>query len=239
MFLFDESYEKFHMFGLSHILAIVFFIILTILIYRYRDVIKTKDTTIIRRILAGMMIINEIIFIIWNASRSGGFDTSMLPIGVCALSMIFTSIALWTNNIKIFKFIFYWALTGALISLVVANQTFEFPHFRYYHYFFNHGMFLMGNFYFLFVYRVKFSYKDLWKSGGPLLIYSIIMYPINFLLDDNHLFLRHVPDEAAPLYSFLGDFWVIGFITSIFLLFHILHYVVKGLGHWIYKEPAI
>src|SRR5690606_34863451 len=110
---------------------------------------------------------------------------------------------------------------------------YQFPHFRYVHYFFNHGFFLMGNLYYLIVRRVKMTYLDFWKSGGPLLIYTVIIYPINFLLDDNHLFLRHVPDEAQSFYSFLGDFWVVGFVLSIVLLIHLVYFVTNYSYKWI------
>ena len=137
--------------------------------------------------------------------------------------MYFTAIALWFNSEKIFKFIFPWAIAGALISLFFANLEYTFPHFRYFHYFYNHGIFFLGMLYLLVVKQFRLTYKDLLKSSLILLIYAGIMYPINFLIDANHLFLREVPAEAAPLYSFLGHVWVIGFVISIALLFQIIY----------------
>jgi len=69
----------------------------------------------------------------------------------------------------------------------------------------------------------RITYRDILKSSLILLIYAAIMYPINFLLDSNHLFLREVPHEVAPMYAFLGDFWVIGFVISIAILFQIIY----------------
>ena len=226
MFFLNPKYETFHMFGLSHLLAIVFFILLTVYMSIYRDSLSHSFKFFIHRILPITMIGLEVMFFIWNISRFG-FDTSFLPLGVCVISMIVTSIALWIDSEKLIKFIFPWATAGALISLFIANQTFEFPHFRYIHYFYNHGFFLMGNLYYLIVRRVKMTYLDFWKSGGPLLIYAGLMYPINFLLDDNHLFLRHVPDEAQAFYSFLGSFWVIGFVLSIVIFIHLIYFTVR------------
>lgn len=227
MFFFDDRFETFKMFGVSHVLAILFFILFTIYMSLKRDQLSITFYFFMHRILPITMIIFEIIFFIWR-TNTFGFDTDFLPLGVCAISMIVTSIALWLDSEKLIKFIFPWAIAGALISLVIANHTYQFPHFRYIHYFFNHGFFLMGNLYYLIVRRLYMSYLDFWKSGGPLLIYAAIIYPINFLLDDNHLFLRHVPEEAQSFYSFLGDFWVIGFILSIVLFIHLIYVATRA-----------
>ena len=70
---------------------------------------------------------------------------------------------------------------------------------------------------------MRLTYQDLLKSSLILLIYAAIMYPLNFLLDSNHLFLREVPSEVSFMYSFLGDFWVIGFVLSIALLLQMIY----------------
>ena len=222
MFLFDESYNTFHAFSLVHLLGILFFVILIFLMVLFKNKFSSKIDIILRRSIAILMVLLEWTFYIWSLSL-GGFQTSLLPFGVCAISMYVTSYTLWTNNEKTFRFIFPWAVAGALISLVVADQTYNFPHFRYIHYFGNHGLFLIGNLYLLIVLKFKFSYKDLLKSSLYLLIYAAVMYPINLLLDSNHLFLREIPVEVAPMYQFLGDFWLIGFVLSIFILFNLIY----------------
>jgi hypothetical integral membrane protein (TIGR02206 family) len=222
MFLFDESYNTFHAFSIGHLLGILFFIILIVLMVIFRNKIGPRMDLIFRRKVAILMVLFEWIFYIWSLSR-GGFQTSLLPFGVCAISMYVTAYTLWTKNEKAFRFIFPWAVAGALISLVVADQTYNFPHFRYIHYFGNHGLFLLGNLYLLIVLKLKFTYKDLLKSSLYLFIYAVIMYPINFLLDSNHLFLREIPAEVAPMYQFLGNLWVIGFVISIFMLFNLIY----------------
>jgi hypothetical integral membrane protein (TIGR02206 family) len=222
MFLFDESYQTFHAFSIAHLLGILFFIVLIFFMVLFKEKINPKMDLILRRTVAILMVFLEWTFYVWSLSR-GGFQTSLLPFGVCAISMYVTSYALWTKNEKTFQFIFPWAIAGALISLVVADQSYTFPHFRYIHYFGNHGLFLLGNLYLLIVLKFKFNYKNLLKSSLYLLMYAAIMYPLNFILESNHLFLREVPAEVAPMYSFLGSFWVIGFVISIFILFNLIY----------------
>ncbi len=222
MFLFDESYQTFQMFSLAHLFGVLFVIFLIVLMLIFKNKIGARLDLFLRRTVSIVFIAIEWIFYSWSISLHG-FQASLLPLGVCAISIYVTAYTLWTKNEKTFKIIFPWAISGALISLVVANQSYSFPHFRYFHYFGNHGFFLLGNLYLLIVLKFKFTYKDLLRSSLYLLIYALIMYPLNFLLDTNHLFLREIPAEAAPMYAFLGDFWVLGFAFSIFLLFHIIY----------------
>lgn len=238
MFFFNPELETFKMFGLSHILVLIFFITLGVLMFKYRDVLARKDRKILRRSIAASMLFLETIFFFWNISRDG-FVLDNLPLGVCGLSMFTTSFALWFDSVKIHKLIFYWAITGSLISLIVADMTFEFPHFRFIHYYFNHGFFLMGNLYFLFVYRVRFSYRDMWKSGGLLLLMTIIYYPLNYLLETNYFFLRELPHDVEFMYAWMGDFWVVGFVFSIFILVHLIHFFIQSFGKWIYDKPQL
>lgn len=220
--MFSEQFLGFEWFGLAHGLAILFFMTLFVLMVIVQKRISPKLDLYLRRGVAILMIAMEWTFYAWSLSR-GGFQTSLLPFGVCAISMYVTAYTLFFKSEKVFKVIFPWAITGALISLIVADLNYTFPHFRYIHYFGNHGLFLLGNLYLLVIAGFRITYRDLLKSSLILLIYAAIMYPINFLLDSNHLFLREVPHEVAPMYAFLGDFWVIGFVISIALLFQIIY----------------
>lgn len=220
--MFSEAYLGFEWFGLQHLVALLWIVISIILIVFFKDKVSTKVDLYLRRITAILMIAMEWTFYTWSLSR-GGFQTSLLPLGVCAISMYVTAYTLWTKNEMTFKIIFPWAISGALLSLIIADLAYGFPHFRFIHYFGNHGLFLLGNLYLLLVCKFEFLYKDLLKSSLILLVYAIIIYPLNFLLDSNHLFLREIPHEVAPLYGFLGDFWVIGFMVSIALLFQLIY----------------
>jgi len=222
MFLFDEKYLGFEFMGLAHFGALLFVVLSIILIFIFKNKIASRTDLIIRRTAAVLMVLMEWTFYAWSL-RDGFFQTGLLPFGVCAVSMYVTSYALWTKNEKVFQLIFPWAVAGALISLTVADLSYTFPHFRFFHYFGNHSLFLLGNIYMLVVLKFKFTYKHLLKSTLYLLIYAIIMYPVNYLLDSNHLFLREVPHEVEPMYSFLGSFWVLGFMFSIALLFQVIY----------------
>lgn len=219
--MFNENYSTFEMFSLAHLGAILVLMTLLVLIFVFKRRIAGKLDVWLRRGAALLMIAMEWTFYAWSLSR-GGFQASLLPMGLCAISMYVTAIALWTNSQKLIKFIFPWAIVGALLSLIVADQPYVFPHFRYLHYFGNHGLFLLGNVYMVVVKNTKIVHKDILKSSGILLAYALIVYPLNFAMDTNHLFLRELPHEVAFLFDFMGAFWPIGFGLAIFVLFHLV-----------------
>jgi len=219
--MFNENYATFEMFSLAHLAAILVLMTLLVLIFAFKRRIAGRLDVWLRRGAALLMIAMEWTFYAWSLSR-GGFQASLLPMGLCAISMYVTAIALWTNSQKLIKFIFPWAIVGALLSLIVADQPYVFPHFRYLHYFGNHGLFLLGNVYMIVVKNTKIVYKDILKSSGILLAYALIVYPLNFAMDTNHLFLRELPHEVAFLFEFMGAFWPIGFGLAIFTLFHLV-----------------
>lgn len=222
--MYNENYQGFTWFGLSHLAALFILCVAIFLIIIFKDKISSSKDLIIRRSVAILMVFLEFNYYFWVFVILGSpFDVSILPLGLCALSMYVTAFTLWTKNERLFKVIFPWAMSGALLSLIVADLNYTFPHFRYIHYFGNHMLFMLGNIYMLFVLKFKFTYKNLLKSSLILLIYAAIIYPINFLLNSNHLFLRELPEGTEVMFGFLGSFWVIGFVFAIFLLFHVVY----------------
>ena len=222
--MYNENYQGFTWFGLSHLAALIILCVAIFLIIVFKDKISSSKDLYVRRTIAILMVFLEFNYYFWVFVILGSpFDVSILPLGLCALSMYVTAFTLWTKNERLFKVIFPWAMSGALLSLIVADLNYTFPHFRYIHYFGNHMLFMLGNLYMLFVLRFKFTYQDLLKSSLILLIYAAIIYPINFLIDSNHLFLRELPEGTEVMFQFLGSFWVIGFVFAIFLLFHVVY----------------
>jgi len=190
---------------------------------------RPKLTRRLEILAAGMMLAMQLGFYLWTFAL-GEQSWELLPLGVCHLSMYVTSLALLLNSEKLFRFIFPWAVMGAVLSLVIADLSYEFPHFRYLHYFFNHGMFLFANLYFVVVRKWRFTYRDLQISAVTMLVMSIGLYFLNGALATNHMFMAHLPVPAQPLYYWLGEpWWRLGFIGSVVVMFHLIYGFYRGL----------
>ncbi len=224
MIFFDERFETFHAFSFMHLVPILIVAALIVLMIVFKEPLRANKKLDRRlQISVGItMIVMEWIFYGWVFSQ-GGASWTLLPFGLCAISMYLTAITLLTQNQKIFKIVFPWALTGALLSLAVADLTYSAPHFRYFHYFGNHGLFFLANIYLVVVKKYDFTYKDLLKSSLLLVFIAVMMYLINQVLGTNHMYLTELPAEVAFMFMWLGDpLWIFGFGLGIFILFHLL-----------------
>ncbi len=224
MLLFDERYATFEMFSVAHLIPVLIIVALIVLIIFFRKPLR-QNVRLDRRLRIGFavaMVAMEWIFYAWVIIPDGT-DWNLLPLGLCALSMYLTAVTLLTENRKIFRTVFPWALAGSLLSLIVADVNYVFPHFRYFHYFGNHGMFLIANIYLVVVKRYSFTYRDLLGSSLVLTVLSTGLFFLNRLLDTNHMYLVSLPSEVSFLFLWLGyPGWVFGFGLAIFALFHLV-----------------
>jgi hypothetical integral membrane protein (TIGR02206 family) len=224
MIFFDESLNTFEIFSGEHLLALLFFLVLIFLVFLFKKPLKAHPRLDkgLRYGVAIAMVSMEWIFYLW-VIIPGAFNLGLLPFGLCSISMYLTAITLLTDNEKIFKIVYPWAVSGALLSLIVADMGFSFPHFRFLHYFGNHGMFLVANIYLAVVKGYRLTYKDLLKSCMILFLIAIVLFFLNGILGTNHMFLHELPAEVAPAYMWMGEpWWLFGYGFSIFLLFHLV-----------------
>jgi len=224
MIFFDERLATFEIFSLSHLFADLFWAILILLMVVYRRRLRTfpRFDLFLRRFIAIAMLVLQAGYYAWMFA-TGKADFELLPLGLCHLSMYVTVALLLTQSKTLFTIIFPWAIIGAALSLILVDLAYQFPHFRYIHYFGNHGMFLFGVLYMAVVKGYRLTYKGLWMSGLVLIALAVIVYPINLALGTNHLFLIQLPTPARPIGALFGDWWMAGYVGMVFILFHLIY----------------
>ena len=224
MFLFDERYATFEMFSPSHLIPVLLTLAAVVLIgvFKKRLSASPRFDRIFRLAFASVTVAMEFVFNFWVIAQ-GGSAAVFVPFGLCTLSMYLTAIALVFRSDGLSKVVYPWAVAGALLSLVVADLAYDIPHFRYFHYFANHSMFLIANVYMLSTSRTAFTYRHLMKSCAILLAIAVPMYFLNGVLGSNHMFLAELPSEVAFMFDWMGSpWWVFGFGFTIFVLFHLV-----------------
>lgn len=220
------------MLSLSHGLAVllVFLVIACLFVFKKQLQNRPKLDKILRIGVAFTMLGMQIIFDVWQISLGAVKWYNFLPLGVCHIAMLTTSLCLLLNNEKVFRFIYPWAVGGALLSLAIADLEYEFPHFRFFHYFGNHGLFLISHIYLVVIRKWTLTYKNILQSALVLLIFAISMIFVNQWLGTNYLFMNELPAPAQPLFSWMGEpWWRAGFIFAIFALFNVAYLLYRGL----------
>lgn len=234
-FLFDERYaHDFELFGWLHILILVLGAGSLFGLYYLRDQLKRPAVgKIFRYSVAAVATAGECTYQVWIARRNGFNWVDFLPLGLCAMMVWITVVALVFDLKQVIKVVLPWAFVGSALSFVVVNMgapSYTFPHFRFFHYFGIHWLFLVGNLYYLFAERFAYHYKDLLRSTLWLSVVSFGVLLIDLATGQNFMFLREWPEEMDFLSPYLPfPLNTVVLVAGIFILFNLFYvlFVVK------------
>ncbi|TVP94203.1 MAG: TIGR02206 family membrane protein [Acholeplasmatales bacterium] len=223
MFWFDEQYAHFQWFSLAHLIPFCLLACMIVVFKVFGKYFKGPVEQTVRRSLIVLTLAMEWTFYVWEVSRSG-LSADLLPLGLCAVTLYLSCVMLWTKSRFLFRWIFVYAISGSMLSLIIVDMPYSWPHFRYFHYFGVHMFFLLACLYAWIVWGYRITHKHVLQASLILAIYAVVINQLNRLLATNHLFLQALPEEVAWLYLQIFDrFWVIGFAASIFFLFNVLY----------------
>ncbi|MCK9235043.1 MAG: YwaF family protein [Acholeplasmataceae bacterium] len=213
----NEKYNhQLSMFDGLHLLTLAFFLVVITLFFLFREKIKSERFEKGFRITLGLsLLIMETLFHIWIFSR-GSYSLSMIPLtGFCAMTNWLTIFTLLTNKTQYFKYLIYYAITGAILSLVFVDISFAIPHFRYFHYFFVHFGFLLAALYYYFTNKITITHRDGLHASIALFIYTLLILIADLIVKENWFYLMENPLKelsdafGLPLYTIL---WIIAVI---------------------------
>lgn len=221
----EDLNHKLEMFDGLHLGTLLLFLIIIVLFYIFREKIKNPRFEKVFRIsLGSFLLVFEASYHIWVLSRDY-YGLDMIPLtGFCALTNLFTALSLLTGKHKYFNYLIYYALTGALLSLVFIDTEYVFPHFRYFHYFFVHFGFLLASLYYYFINKIEFTKKNIHRASSSLFAYSMVVLIFDIILEKNWFYMLQNPVKeisdglGAPWYTIL---WVLS-ITVVTYLWYLL-----------------
>ena len=229
-FLFDERYRQpFHLFGWLHILVLVLAIASIVGMYRLRGWLKRPAIgRIFRYSVASLLFVFELTFQIWIARTDGFHWVDATPLGLCAMMEWITVVALVFDLKQVIKVVLPWAFVGASLSFIVVNMgtDYTFPHFRFFHYFGIHFLFLIGNLYYLVAERFTYRYRDLLRSTAWLTAVSMVVLAFDLVVDQNFMFLVKWPDELDFVNKvFVFPLNTLMLMLSAFVLFNVFYLI--------------
>lgn len=224
--MFNEKYQGFESFSLTHLIAILVCVTVAVLIIVFRKKFQSRLAhNVFRFTMAGLLFTFELTFHIWTAV-SGNYWFDIIPLELCAICNIATIIALVFDLNKVFEIIYTWAICGAMFSLIFVEQPYLPPHFRFFHYFLIHFGFMLANIYYVATGRAKLTRKKLNLSMAILFSASCLVWMIDVISGMNFMFFLQSPIKeisdvlGSPLYPLL---W----IATIAALMNIIYYVTK------------
>jgi hypothetical integral membrane protein (TIGR02206 family) len=199
----------FEMFSGSHLVIISILLLVSVSIFLNRNKLKDEKWRNTEIRVAITLIIMELTYHLWMFFNGSWNVSHAIPLELCSISLILTVVLLLTRKRLIYEILLFTALLGATQALFTPALNYDFPHFRFFHFFYTHLMIIWVPLYFTWA---KGYRPTLW-SVLKLFIFLNVLMPIimlsNKLVDGNYMYLSHKP-ESSSLLDVLGPYpWYI------------------------------
>ena len=222
----DYIGEPFQLFSISHLIPILILITICIVMFFYREKLRTPGVdNIIRYGLALLMISQEILLHVWRVNNDIWTLSESLPLELCSVSLLLATLLLLNKKYGLFEIVYFWGLGGAINSFITPDVgIYGFPHFRFIQFFISHGLIILAILYMVFVHKYYPTHKSILKTFMATILYGRVLVIINSLLDGNYLFICRKP-EAETILDIMGPWplYVIIFVSFTFLVCYILY----------------
>jgi hypothetical integral membrane protein (TIGR02206 family) len=197
---------EFANFTFAHFAPILLMFVVILLIFRFREKLRTcKKEETIRYVLAFMMIISEMSYF-WRLVGVPSLDPNPvdhLPITVCGWSVIFCSFMVVGKNQTLFDIAYFWLFSGTIFALITPTViTYTGPtRYRYYQFWLEHTLGYVSIFYMINVHGMRPTIKSAVKSYVALIVLALIAYMANDMIGPgaNYLFLAKPEDTPSIL----------------------------------------
>lgn len=220
-------------FSLAHFLPILVAVAVILLIWRFRDKIRTcKREEAFRYTLAFMLIVCEMSYF-W---RLVGVPTlnpnpvDHLPITLCGWAVILCSYMVVGKSQTLFDISYFWLFSGTLFALVTPTViTYTGPtRYRYYQFWLEHTLGYVAIFYMIFVHGMRPTFRSAVKSYIALAALAVIAYFANQVIGPgaNYLYMAKPEDTPSILDILPPNFALrIGVMVAVITLMFFLAYL--------------
>ena len=226
----DYEDPSFVMFGTSHLAAIAATCLLVILLFISKPKWSNhgKNMQLIERLFAVTLLVMELFYHGWMITMDRWSLSDSLPLELCSISLLVTIVLLWTGNKNLYFFVFFAGIGGAIQAIGTPVLDIEFPHFRYFHFFYTHIGIILTAVYFTWIRGYRPTFKGIVKTMIALNLLLPFIFLVNHLFEGNYMFLRMKPANGSLL-DFLGPYpWYIFSLEGVaFLVFIFLWLVFR------------
>ncbi len=191
--------EPFALFGIAHISALAFLLLLNLFLTRFKNAGETTKSRI-RWSLALILLGNEILWHAWNYIVGTWTIQTMLPLQLCSLLVWTGALMLITKNYTIYEFMYFLGIGGAIQALATPDLgIYGFPHFRFFQTFISHGLIITSAIYMTIVEGFRPTWKSIIRVAVWMNIYVVIIYFVNTAIGSNYLMINYKPNTPSLL----------------------------------------
>ncbi|MGA5688292.1 TIGR02206 family membrane protein [Cytobacillus pseudoceanisediminis] len=236
----SHKYYNFEMFSANHLVTLAIFFLVSSAIFLYRKKLNGAGWRWFEVGSAISLILVEISNHVWMLENGVWKFGRSMPLELCNIGLILCILLLMTRKKIIFELLFFIAILGATQAILTPALTYDFPHFRFFHFFYAHMMVVWAALYFLWARNYYPSFQSVIK----LIVFINLLLPVILLINNqtngNYWFLRHKP-ETPSFFDVLGPYpWYIFSLESLLLILSLIAWFIlrkrenshKGRSHF-------
>ena len=221
----SKSFD-FAMFSGSHFVVLAIFLVMAVLIFLNRGKFQGEKWRKAEIGVAISLIVIEITYHIWMIVNHSWTLKHSIPLELCNISLILCVLLLLTRKKIIFEILFFTAVLGATQAIFTPALNYDFPHFRFFHFFYAHMMVVWVTLYYTWVK----GYHPTFFSVLKLIVFLNILLPVilfvNKTTGGNYWFLRHKP-EGPSLLDALGPYpWYIFSLEGLLVILSLIAWLI-------------
>ncbi|MFC5603365.1 TIGR02206 family membrane protein [Sporosarcina koreensis] len=225
--------SQFVMFSFVHISALLFIASIIVLLFWQRQRLQMNVHRLKKaeHAFALSLLAIDITYHIWLISTGRWGLDDALPLELCSISLFVSIVLLLTGNRHLIDFVIFAGIGGALQALATPVLDMNFPHFRFFHFFYTHTGIILTGLYFVWVKGYEPTFKGVVKTMLIINALLPIIIAINWLVHGNYMFLRMKPQNGSLL-DFLGPYpWYILSLEAVaFIIFTVIWLLLRNKG---------
>jgi hypothetical integral membrane protein (TIGR02206 family) len=236
-----RPFEIFPMYGTGHLILLVVLIAFIPLMVWQKDLLRRlRHNRRFMVTLSWFILIGEAQSYVVKFIYGYQPFFERLPFHLCGTMAILLPILVLTERYDIIRFFAGWSIACGLISFLNLGTTHNGPEsFSFYQYLWKHYYLFLFPIFLFIAGEFEIKYREYAKSMAALVVYSGIMFLVNWAFTTNYLYIGPNNDLAVP---FLPDNLLVwpmiypSFIAVGLILFHIIY---VGFGVAQLRRPRV
>ncbi len=217
--------------SIEHIFPIAISILFCILFIKYSQrKLNEKQQQKALHVLACLVSLTVIVFHLYKMSLGNYNITTDLPLYLCSFIALLIPVFTYYRKFWMFEILLFWVIAGTTQGVLTPDIPEGFPAFDYFRYWVVHLGLLIIIFYTIIVFKMKPTFKSIFKSFFALQLYVVFMVVINYALKANYFYLNEKPQSASildyfgewPLYIIVVQIIIIPYFLIIYLPFYLV-----------------
>lgn len=148
--------------------------------------------------------------------------TNLLPFNMCNYTLVLAAFMMIFRSNKLFHLVYFWSI-GAILAILTPDIRVAFPNYSNISFFITHYYIYFAVFYCLKYFKFTITFEALKKSFIYINKIMLVLFPLNFLLNTNYMFLKKKP-ISSPM-DFLGPwpYYIISLELVMIILFTLMY----------------